>query len=240
MSFVDHLEELRKRLIICLIAVAIASCLTYAFVKPIMQVMTQPLGGKLIFTAPMEVFYTYFLVALFSGLFLSSPIVLFQVWRFVSVALTKRERRYILWYGFFSFILFAVGIAFAFFVTLPVALRFFLSFASDNLQPMISISKYIYFAGTLLLSFGLIFEMPVVILLLTELGIIKPNLLQRQRKYAVLIIVITAALLTPTPDIFNLLLMVIPMLVLFELTIWLTVLVAYRKRKQADREGIST
>ncbi|MBI4753613.1 twin-arginine translocase subunit TatC [Candidatus Desantisbacteria bacterium] len=230
MGIFDHLEELRKRLIVCVVFIFITSGLSYwLLVKPVINLIAKPVGKQLIFLTPTEAFMVYIIVAFFCGIFLSSPIVLFQIWRFVAAGLTKREKMYVLIYAPFSFLLFIGGAYFCYAVIMPVTVKFLLGFATESLTPMITLRSYVSFVGSMLLGFGLVFEMPVVILFLTELGLLSPKTLQKQRKYAILIIFIVAAVMTPSPDVLSQLLMALPMLFLFELSIWLSVFVNYRK-----------
>ncbi len=238
MGFIEHLEELRRRLIASLITIFIASCVVYVFVEQIIELSVKSSGMELVFLAPQEVFLTYIITAIFCGIFLASPIVLFQIWRFVAAGLKKEEKRYILWYAPCSFLLFVGGALFAYTIVLPVTMKFFLGFSNDFLTPMISISKYISFSGSFLLAFGLVFQMPVVILLLTNMGIVNSKFLRAQRKYALLMTFIVGAIMTPSPDVFTQLLMAVPLLALFEITIWLSLFVDYRKKRSV--EGIPT
>jgi len=232
MGIFDHLEELRNRLIVCVVFIFIASGLSYwLLVKPVIDLIAKPVGKQLIFLTPTEAFMVYIIVAFFCGIFLSSPVVLFQIWRFVAAGLTKREKMYVLIYAPFSFLLFISGAYFCYAVIMPVTIKFLLGFNTESLTPMITLRSYVSFVGSMLLGFGLVFEMPVVILFLTELGLLNPKTLRKQRKYAILIIFIVAAIMTPSPDVISQLLMAFPMLFLFELSIWLSVFVNYRKNR---------
>lgn len=232
MSFIEHLEELRSRIIKCLMTIAVFICISSLFVKQILSYAVKPVG-KLVFISPQEALFSYFGIAFFIGLFLSSPVIIFQIWRFVSTGLLKHERKYLLIYVPISFLLFISGIAFAFFVILPVGVKFLLlGFKTDFLEPMISVSQYISFAGMFLLGFGIVFQLPIVILFLTQIGLISSSLLRRNRKYSLLIIVTISAIITPTVDILSLMLMTIPLLLLFEVSIWLAILVEWKKRRK--------
>lgn len=232
LSLIEHLDELRKRLIICVVSVLITTCAAYCFIKQILKLITQQIKTQLVFLAPTEAFITYFKVAIFCGIFLASPIILFQIWRFVASGLKKNEKRYLLVYAPFSFLLFIVGIFFAYSFIMPLAIDFLLGFAGDSLAPMISISKYVSFVSTLLLGFGFVFQLPIVILLLTQLGIVTTQFLHKKRKYMVLIAFIIGAVITPTPDIMTQSLMAGSLLILYEISIWLAVLVTYRKKNR--------
>lgn len=224
MTLVEHLDELRRRLLISLATILIATCLAFWKVKEIAAYLAKPVG-HLVFLSPVEAFMAYLKLAFFVGLFISSPIVIFQIWQFVSTGLTEKERKTFIFYFPFSIALFLSGAAFAFFIVIPWALKFLIDFAGPNVLPMLSISKYISFVVVLLLMFGVVFELPIAILLLTKLGIVSPAGLRKNRKYAILLIFIVAAVLTPTPDAFTQLLMAIPLIFLYELSIWLSKLV---------------
>jgi len=231
MSFIEHLEELRSRIIKCLITIFIFFCLSYSFVKQILGYVVKPVGN-VVFTSPQEAFFSYLILSFFIGLFLSSPVIIFQIWRFVSVGLLRHERKYLLICGPISFILFICGITFAFFAILPITVRFLLGFQTDFLQPMISVSKYISFTGMLLLGFGIVFQLPLVILFLTQIGLVKTLTLRRSRKYIILLIFIISAVMTPSPDVFSQLLMAGPLLLFLEVSIWIAVLVERRRLKK--------
>lgn len=231
MDFIEHLEELRSRIIKCLITIFVFFCLSYFFVKPILGYMVKPVGN-VVFTSPQEAFFSYLILSFFMGLFLSSPVIIFQIWRFVSAGLLRHERRYLLVCGPISFILFVLGIVFAFFTILPITLRFLLGFQTDFLQPMISISKFISFVGMLLLGFGIVFQLPLIILFLNHIGLVSTVTLRRNRKYAILLIFIISAVMTPSPDVLSQFLMAGPLLLFLEVSVWIAVFVEHRKRKK--------
>ncbi|MBP7055811.1 MAG: twin-arginine translocase subunit TatC [Candidatus Omnitrophica bacterium] len=228
MTVVEHLDELRSRLIVSLAAVVVSSCLAFWKVKVIVQWMIIPPVDRLVFFSPAEAFTAYCKVAVFAGIILASPVILFQIWSFVSSGLESGERRTALLYIPFAVALFLCGAAFAFFIVIPWALDFLINFAGPEMVPMISISKYLSFIIMLVLIFGVVFEFPVAVILLTKLGLVNAGLLSRNRKYAIVIIFIAAAVLTPTPDAFTMILMAVPMVVLYEMSIWLSKLVKRR------------
>lgn len=236
MSFIEHLEELRIRIIKCLITVSVFSCISYLFIKQILGYVVKPIG-KVVFISPQEAFFSYIGLALFTGVFFSSPIIIFQIWRFVSTGLLKKEKKYLLIYIPISFLLFVGGVTFAFFIILPTCLQFLLGFGTDFLQPMITVSRYISFAGVFLLSFGVVFQLPIVILFLTQMGWVSTTVLRRNRKYVILLIVIISAVMTPSPDVFSQILMAVPLLLLLEISIWLAVLLERRRLKGRREKG---
>ena len=225
MTLVEHLDELRSRLLISLAAVVVCAGLAFWKIRSLVKYLIIPPIEKLVFFSPAEAFTAYCKVAVFAGIMLASPVILFQLWRFVSLGLQPRERRTALFFLPFSIALFLSGAAFAFFAVIPWALKFLITFAGPELSPMISVSKYLSFVVMLIMVFGAVFELPAVVVLLTKLGIVNAGLLSRNRKYAIIVIFIAAAVLTPTPDAFTQILMAVPLVLLYEISIWLSRLV---------------
>ena len=220
-TFVSHLSELRKRIIYSLTAFVLLSALSWQGVPQIIKYVSAPVG-KLVFLHPTEAFFTYFSVALWGGFFLSLPVILYHIWKFAAIGLTPLERKNIALFAPASFILFLLGSSFALFLAIPLALKFLIGFGAGWAEPMLSINQYLSFVGWLLLAFGLAFEMPVVVLFLVKIKIMTPRSLAGYRRHAVLIIMIAAAILPPTPDAFTQLLLAIPLIILYEASIWLS------------------
>lgn len=217
LTLVEHLEELKIRVIKSIIFIIICSFFVYNYVNSILPVLTRPVG-KLVFIAPQEAFITHIKIAFFGGLFLSSPFLLYQVWRFVSEGLKPNERKYALIFGPLSFLFFILGAAFGYLVIIPVGIKFLLSFGTDFITPMLTISRYISFIGTLTFTFGVVFELPLISLFLTKIGIVTPQFLSSRRKQAIVFIFILAAIFTP-PDVITQCLMALPLLILYEIGI---------------------
>ena len=217
LAFVEHLEELRSRIIKSCIFLIAAVCLSYAFVDSLLPHLAKPVG-RLIFIEPQEAFVTNIKVAFWMGLLLSAPFILFQVWRFISIGLLAHERKLIFIFGPISFVLFFTGACFGYFVIVPIGIKFLLSFETNFVIPMITVSRYVSFVGMLTLSFGIIFELPLAMLFLTKVGIISPQFLKNKRKHAIVLLFIAAAILTP-PDVITQLLMALPLLILYEMGI---------------------
>ncbi len=230
----NHLEELRRRLIKCFLAIAAGFCITYAFSEQIFKILTWPLvsamppDGKLIYTSLQEAFVTYLKVSFFAGIVLATPVIFYQVWKFVMPGLYKNERKYIFWFVISACFFFLLGAGFAFFVVFPFAFKFFLGFATDRITALPAMRDYLNLCISLLLAFGFTFEMPVVMFFLARIGLINHQMLRKYRKYAILIISIVAALLTP-PDVLSMFLLGIPLWILYELSILVTFFV--RKEK---------
>ncbi|VBB04950.1 sec-independent periplasmic protein translocase tatc [Lucifera butyrica] len=227
MSLVDHLQELRRRIIICLIAVTLTSTVSYFCAENLVKIIAAP-AGKLYFINPAEVFFTYLKVSFFTGFLAALPVVLYQLWAFVVPALTKTERSLSFLLTPSSVVLFFVGILFSYFFVLPAGIRFFLSFATESLQPMFSLGEYLSFVISFLLPFGFIFELPLFILVLAKMGIINSAFLSRKRKVVLVLAFVVGAFISPTPDVFSQTMIAVPMILLYEISI---LMVKYLLRK---------
>ncbi len=234
MGLLEHLEELRKRIIYSFVAVIICAIIGYAVSNYVLEFLTEPIR-KLIFLAPTEAFVTKLKVSLVCGLFIALPVIFYHFWRFVKPALYAHERKYIIWAVLFSSLFFFSGVVFAYFVVLPVGLRFLLSFETAKLQATLSISNYITFITKILFAFGIIFQLPVVSFFLTKMKILKPRFLRKSRRIAVVFIFIAAAMLTP-PDVFTQLLMAGPLILLFEISIWVSVFAERTKKTEGNSQ----
>jgi len=217
LSFFDHLDELRSRLIKVFAAILLFSFGAFHFKDWILAFMTKPLEN-LVFTAPSDAFVVQVGISFFVGTLLAMPVILYQLWQFLSSALKEQEKRMIYSFGPVSLLLFILGTLFAYFIVVPISLGFLLSFSSDILVPMISVRSYISFLMTMVLAFGVIFEFPLLILFLAKIGIATPAFLVQKRRYTIVLIFIVSAILTP-PDLFSLFLMAVPLLVMYELSI---------------------
>lgn len=238
MPFTEHLAELRRRLIVGFIAVGIGFLLAYGFSQQLLIIIQHPLSRPLIFLSPTEAFWVAIMVSLLAGILLASPVLLYEMWKFVAPGLLEKERRYIVPFTLFSTLFFSLGVCFAYFIVLPLGLRFLLGFSSPELRPMLSLSNYVTFFGKMLLAFGLMFEFPLVIFLLTRIGLLQPETLAKNRKYAILAIFVVSALLTP-PDVASQFLMAIPLIGLFELSLLVSRLVRRkRKEKKVDEDHL--
>lgn len=222
--FTAHLEELRKRLITCFIAVAAGFAISYGFKEKLFQVLTRPLiavmkqGETLIYTGLPEAFFTFLKVAFLSGLILASPVIIYQFWMFVAPGLYDREKRLLIPIVALSSIFFVGGALFGYFIVFPLGFQFFLGFATETIRPMPSMKEYLGFAAKLLLAFGLVFELPLVLTFLARLGIVSVEFLKKNRKYAILLFFVGSAVLTP-PDVVTQVMMAVPLMVLYEVSI---------------------
>ncbi len=231
----EHIEELRERLIKSALAVLIGFLIAWPFKKKLLLLLERPLPknlqGKLIFLSPPEAFFTALKISFFAGILIALPFVLYQAWKFIEPGLYEHEKKFILPFLFFSVLFFFLGASFAYFVILPFGLRFLLGFMGDLLTPQLTIGSYISFVIQMILAFGFVFLLPVIVWLLSKLGIINYTVLEKNRKYAVLVIFIVAALLTP-PDAFSQIMMAIPLLGLYELSIWVSKFAGRKKEEE--------
>lgn len=214
LTLVEHLTELRTRLLISVGAVLLFSIVGFIFAEETINFLARPVGD-LVFLSPAEAFFTHLKVAVLSGFMLALPLILYQFWRFLLPALKKNEKIFLVTLIPSSFILFILGVAFCLYVVLPIGIRFFMGFATEELVPMISLNMYVSFLTRLIIPFGLVFEMPLVMGLLVRLRIITPQQISQARKYILVIIFIVGALLTP-PDMISQILMALPLVLLFE------------------------
>ncbi|MEO2069054.1 MAG: twin-arginine translocase subunit TatC [Desulfurobacteriaceae bacterium] len=220
----EHIEELRQRIFKSIAAIVIGFLVAWPFKKDILLFLEKPLPldlrGKLIFLSPPEAFFTALKVSFFAGVLIALPFVLYQAWKYIEPALYEHEKKFFIPFVFASIFSFFTGASFAYFVILPFGLRFLLGFMDDLLTPQITVGSYISFVIQMILAFGFVFLLPVVVWLLSKLGIINYLFLERNRKYAILIIFTLAAVLTP-PDVFSQIMMALPLLGLYELSIWI-------------------
>jgi sec-independent protein translocase protein TatC len=228
MSLTEHLVELRKRLVRSFIVLGIGFFACYYYKDFLFEIITRPLtqvlpkNSYLIYTGLTEAFFVYMKIAFFASLIITCPFLLYQIWKFIAPGLHHTEKKYVTPFVLSSSLLFIAGVSFGYFVALPPAFEFFVSFNNKYLQAMISFADYLSLFVTFLLGFGLSFEMPIFIFFLTKLRIVNPRMLSKQRRYAILVIFIVAAILTPSPDALSQVLMAIPLMFLYEISIFVS------------------
>ncbi len=241
MTLLEHLGELRSRLVRSFLAILVAFFVCYAFAKdlfyylslPLLKVM--PADAKFIYTGVAEGFFVDLKVSLVAAVFVACPFLFYQIWAFIAPGLYEEEKRYVAPLSFCSAFFFLGGAIFCYFVVFPFAFKFFMSYSTDNIVAMLSINEYLGFALKMLIAFGLIFEMPLFSFFLSRMGIVTADRMRSVRKYAVLAVFIIAAILTP-PDVFSQIMMAIPMLVLYEISILVAVVFGRRKKPAKAEE----
>jgi len=252
----EHLGELRNRIVVSLIAVVVTFAGSFYFSENIFALLISPIhkvlefssnypyfyfaSGKnpditLVFLAPAEAIWMHIKISFICAFIITSPLIFYEIWRFIAPGLMENEKKYALPFVFTTTSLFLIGASFCFFIVLPFAMNFLLSYKTENLQPMLSVGKYVDFCLKFILAFGAIFELPVVTVFLTKMGIVTPEFLATNRKYAILIAFVLAALLTPTPDAFNQTLMAVPIVVLYEVGIWTSRILDKKKKPAEDK-----
>lgn len=238
MPFLDHLEELRWTLMRSLIAVVIGSIICFIFNEKIIQALrwVAPPDMNLVILAPTEGFMISVKVALFAGLVLALPFVAYEFWRFIVPGLLSKEKKLVPPIVFFTVLCFILGAAFSYFLILRYALKFLLNF-QEQTENMIAIGKYLGFVVTLILVFGIVFELPVMSFFLSRIGLLTPDFLRTKRRYGIVIIFIVAALLTP-PDVMTQLMLAVPLIVLYEISIWVSAM-AVKKKEQKEAEDLA-
>lgn len=256
MPLMEHLSELRKRIIICLAALLVAFLLTFSYSEYIFKLLLFPLNytpqfsikegivfvldqklqnTKLVFLGPAEAFWMNMKIALVCGFILTIPVIFYQLWKFISPGLYSHEKKYVLPFVLTATGLFLMGVTFCYLIVLPFAMSFLLSYkVGDFLMPMLSVGLYIDFLLKFLLAFGFVFELPVLIVIATRMGIITPQTLKKYRRIAIVLAFVVAAIITPTPDAFNQTLMAIPMIILYEVGIWVSIIL---NKKRENKNG---
>lgn len=218
MTVTDHLTELRGRIIKSVIAVAVGVAFCAWQIDAVVAFLTSPVE-RLYVMKPAEAFLIYMKIALWSGVIAASPVWFYQVWAFLLPAFTKHEKKGLLLIVPLSTVLFLGGIAFAFFIVLPQGLRFFMSFAMESVQPLWSLAGYLDFAVLMVLPFGVIFNLPVALVVLARMGLVSSIQLKSFRKYVIVISFAIAAVITPTTDMISQSLLAVPMIILYEVSL---------------------
>jgi sec-independent protein translocase protein TatC len=243
MGFLDHLEELRKRIVYSIIAVGIGCAACWGYRERIYAIMQRPimdalkkngLSEKLVYLNPTEPFNLYLKIAALAGLFLTSPFVLYQVWLFISPGLYRREKRYVTPFMISTIGLFTCGGYFGYKIVYPRALDFLINFGKQ-FTPMITIGEYTHLFLSIVLGMGLIFEMPILVFFLAFMGILSPGFMLKHFRYAILIIFIIAAIVTPTPDVVNMCIFAAPMVALYAVSVGVA-WVVHPKQREARKE----
>ena len=217
MSVVDHLSELRMRLVVAIVAIVIGTLGAYYYVEDILQILVAP-AGKLYYTKPTEAFFTYMKISLVAGCIISSPIWFYQIWAFIVPALSNGEKKVTFMVVPTAVALFVVGVLFSYYLVLPMAIQFFIGFGTDELQPLFSIGQYIDFVIAFILPFGITFELPLILIALGVMGILSSNRLRQYRKMFILVAFVVGAAISPTPDMLSQTMIAGPMILLYEIS----------------------
>lgn len=254
----EHLSEARNRIVVSLVVVLIAFMACFQFSEYIFTYLTFPLHYTMQFSSenpyltfvpgklfdyklavlrPAEALWTHIKISFISAFIISSPVIFYEIWRFIAPGLLPKEKKYAMPFVLTTTSLFMVGALFCFIIVLPFAMNFLLNYKTENLQNNWTLGYYIDFCLKFILAFGAIFELPVVTVFLTKMGIVTPDFLAKHRKYAVLIAFVAAALLTPTPDAFNQTLMAVPIIILYEAGIWASRLLNRKKKPVQENSG---
>ncbi len=239
MSFLEHLDELRKRLTISALAVVVGFLIAFAFstyifgfiMKPLQEAL--PPGGKLVYTEAPEAFLLYLKISALVGTVIAAPVIMWQLWLFIAPGLYQHEKRYAVPFVLLSSLFFITGAAFSHYVVFPFAWRFFAGFNSDYLEFLPRVAPTFSLYSKMMLALGLVFEMPTLVFFLARMGVVSARMMLRQTKYAVLVIFILAAIITP-PDVFSQLLVAAPMLMLYGVSILIAWVFGRRKPEDAD------
>ena len=239
MGLTDHLRELRNRMVIIVISAVIGFVICFWFSARIVDFLVDVAvryGYELVYLSPSELFLQYMKVGLIGAIVIMSPVILFQIWGFLKPGLTKKERKVLLPSLFFGLLCFIVGVAFAYFIMMPFMLSFFFNVnISQNIAASISVENYLNFILSISLTMGLVFELPVVIAILSLFGLVSPDLLKKGRKPAIVLIFIIGALITP-PDITSQIMVAVPMIFLYQISITVSSIIYKNRKKKEDAE----
>jgi len=226
MSFLDHIEELRWRILYALIGVLVFTIIAWIFIDPIIEVVllkpARDANAPLQNLRPFGQLFLYIQVAIIVGIVVSLPNIFYQLWQFIAPALKQREQKYIIWIVFFSTFCFLLGIAFAYFVMLPLTMKFAAQFGTAEIVNEFAIDEYMSIIISVMLAAGLVFELPMISFFLSKLGILTPKIMRKYRRHAIVIILILAAFLTPGADPVSQVILAVPLVLLYEISIFIS------------------
>jgi sec-independent protein translocase protein TatC len=227
MTIVEHLEELRRRLLWAIAALGVGTVFGFLFVDRVLDFLIHVMGvQRVVFFAPTEALFIRLKIAVFIGVFIGLPVILWQLWAFIAVGLTQTERSAVRFLILPSLLLFLAGASFGLFGIMPIGIRVLLSYQTATLQPLLAISPVLSFVIAFVVAFGFVFQVPIVVIFLARMGIVSPQTLAGTRRYAIVAIVVLAAVLTPGTDVVSQMLMAVPTYILYEISIWAARLVA--------------
>jgi len=234
LNVIAHLEELRRRLIVCAASLLAMAVICWIFSEPLLAFVVRPATdriGNLYFLSPSDAFMARFRIAIFGGLVLSSPVILAQLWLYVSPALQGKEKKLAVPAALLTAALFLIGAAFAFYLVVPVTLDFLLGFDTGYIEPMITLGEYVSFVSGMVLSFSVAFNLPIFVAILARMGLVDAPFLVKYRRHCYVGLFVLAAILTPSPDVLSMLMLGIPLIVLYEASVIAARLI--RKRPSA-------
>jgi len=226
MSFLDHVEELRWRIIYAIIGVIVFTIVAWFFIDPLIEIVllkpARDANASLQNLRPFGQLFLYMQVAIVVGIVASLPNIFYQLWQFIAPALRKKERKYILWIVFFSTFCFLAGIAFAYFVMLPLTMKFAAQFGTAEISNEFAIDEYMSIIISVMLAAGVVFELPMISFFLSKLGILTPKFMRKYRRHAIVIILVLAAFLTPGADPVSQVILAVPLVLLYEISIFIS------------------
>lgn len=249
MPFLDHLEELRWRILWSLLAVVVGAVIGFVFVYyfGVMEVLVRPIrvayqdpNFELIYLSPADPFFITLKLAVVVGLILAFPIIVYQLWAFLAPALERHEKRAIVPALYMGLVLFAAGVALAYFVALPLTMDFFQGFQAEFLKQSLEVGKTLAFITKLLIGFGVIFELPVVVMILSALGLVTPEFLRSKRRHAIVLITVLASVLTPGDLVTLTIMLMVPLVFLYEFSILLSRMIWKRKRAREEEASLES
>lgn len=226
MSFLDHIEELRWRIIYSIIGILIFTIVAWIFIDPLIEIVllkpARDANASLQNLRPFGQLFLYVQVAIVVGIVASLPNIFYQLWKFIAPALKKKERKYILWIVFFSTFCFLAGIAFAYFVMLPLTMKFAAQFGTAEISNEFAIDEYMSIIISVMLAAGVVFELPMISFFLSKLGILTPKFMRKYRRHAIVIILVLSAFLTPGADPVSQIILAVPLVLLYEISIFIS------------------
>lgn len=237
-TLIEHLEELRKRIMYSAYGIFAGLCIAWNFTDRIMDMIRAPIApylpeGGLIFTGVMDKFMSHIKVAMLAGVIMSCPFWMYQLWKFVSPGLYKKERKYAVFFILFGTVMFLLGVVFVYFMVYPTAFQFLMTFGGETDKPMISINEYLSFFITTTVMFGLAFELPLILTILALVGLIDAKFLREKRRYAIVFLAVICAIITP-PDAISMIMMLVPLVALYEMAILIIHFMLKDREKQAE------
>ncbi|MFC1563016.1 twin-arginine translocase subunit TatC, partial [candidate division KSB1 bacterium] len=233
MSFVDHLEEMRWVIVKSLISVVAFSIISFIFSKRLVEFLTAPYPGTLIALGPTDIFFLHISLSITVGIIASLPVIIYQFWSFIAPGLLEKEKGFVPWILFFTILCFIIGASFAYYMIIPLGLKFFAKWQTSQLLMNVSIDKYVSFMTRILIAFGAAFELPIMSMFLARIGLLTPDFMRKMRGYAVVVLFAGAAVLTP-PDGTTQIALAIPMVILYEISIWLTKIVVKKREEELE------